>query len=238
MKRSGFTLLEVILASTLTAFVAMVAVAGLRSVSTTRQTVDRAWAAADSLRYTAEKIERDLSSVVRGQGVIFEGQAADSAMELPMSLRMRVYQTDPARRDAVESDLYEVEYTLLHSEEHVLFVRRVCPLVGVEVDREETAGGMLTVLSESIVDFQVRYFDGTEWLDEWVTETELPRLAVITLAAAEETSENPAVTGSQASPRLLTRTIWMHFPGEPALDQALEAGTETVETETATTGVQ
>lgn len=238
MKRGGFTLLEVILASTLTAFVAMVAVAGLRSVSTTRETVDRAWAAADALRYAAEKIERDLASVVRGQGVIFEGQAADSAMELPMSLRMRVYQTDPARPDAVESDLYEVEYTLLHSEEKVLFVRRVCPLVGVEIDREETAGGMLTVLSESIVDFQVQYFDGTEWLDEWVTETELPRLVLITLAAAEEVSENPADSENKPNPRLLTRTIWMHFPGEPGLDQALEAETETVETETAATNAQ
>jgi type II secretion system protein J len=237
VRRGGFTLLEVILASTLTAFVAMVAVAGLRSVSSTRQTVDRAWAAADSLRYAADRIERDLASVVRGQGVIFEGQAADSAMELPMSLRMRVYQNDPARPQAVESDLYEVEYTLLQSEENVLFVRRICPLVGVEIDREETAGGMLTVLSESIVDFQIRYYDGTEWLDEWLTETELPRLVMITLAAAE-TSENPAVTGSQASPRLLTRTIWMHFPGEPALDQAVQIETETTEAEAATTDAQ
>lgn len=237
MKRSGFTLLEVILASTLTAFVAMVAVAGLRSVSSTRQTVDRAWAAADSLRYAADRMERDLASVVRGQGVIFEGQAADSAMELPMSLRMRVYQNDPARPQAIESDLYEVEYTLLQSEENVLFVRRICPLVGVEIDREETAGGMLTVLSESIVDFQIRYYDGTEWLDEWVTETELPRLVMITLAAAE-TSENPAASESQSNPRLLTRTIWMHFPGEPPLDQAVQIETETTEAEAATTDAQ
>jgi type II secretion system protein J len=240
VKRGGFTLLEVILASTLTAFVALVAVAGLRSVSSTRQTVDRAWAAADSLRYAADRIERDLASVVRGQGVIFEGQAADSAMELPMSLRMRVYQTDPARPQAVESDLYEVEYTLLQSAETTLFVRRICPLVGVEVDREETAGGMLTVLSESIVDFQVRYYDGTQWLEEWVTETELPRLVMITLAAAEETSENPTAAGGRSGPRLLTRTIWMHFPGEPTLDQAVETETQTgtTETEATTTNAQ
>lgn len=228
MKSSGFTLLEVILASTLTAFVAMVAVAGLRSVSATRQTVDRAWAAADSLRYAAERIERDLASVVRGQGAIFEGQAADSAMGLPMSLRMRVYQTDPARPQAIESDLYEVEYTLLRSEDNILFIRRICPLVGVEVDPEETAGGILTVLSESIVDFQVRYFNGTEWLEEWERYTELPRLVLVTLAAAEK-SEDSTAAASQSAPRLLTRTIWMHFPGEPTLDQTVQ--TETVTTE-------
>lgn len=226
MRRGGFTLLEVILAATMTAFVALVAVAGLRAVTTTRETVDQASAAADALRYVTEKIERDLASVVRGQGVLFEGMAEDTALELPLSLRMHVYQTDPARRDGIESDLYEVEYALLRSDEKAFFVRRVCPIVGVETDRQETDGGILTVLSESIVDFQIQYYDGAEWLDEWVDYTVLPQLVVIHLASAD-ISELSADSAEAADRRVLQRSIWMHFPGEPKLGQTSEETAQT-----------
>lgn len=205
------------LAATLTAFVALVGVAGLRAITVTRRTVDQASSAADALRYVTEKIQRDLASVARGQAVLFEGIAEDTALELPLSLRMHVVQTDPARPDGIESDLYEVEYALLRSEENTYFVRRVCPIVGVETDREETDGGILTVLSESIVDFQVEYYDGTEWLAEWVDTTQLPQLVVIHLAASD-LSERPADSAADDR-RILKRSIWMYFPGEPKLGQ-------------------
>jgi type II secretion system protein J len=231
MKNRGFTLLEVILAATLTAFVALVAIAGLRSVSMTRTTISQASDAADSLRYAAEILERDLASVVRGQGVIFEGIAADSAIGMPPSLRMRLYQTEPARPQSPESDLYEVEYSLLQSEDKMLFVRRVCPLVGVEVDREETSGGILTVLSESIIDFQAQYYDNGQWLDNWLTETELPQLVLVTLAASDTSDIQNTSETDRRKPRILQRTIWMHFPGQPHLGQTLSDVSETTETE-------
>ena len=234
MRRNGFTLLEVILASTLTAFVAMVAVAGVRTVSRTREIINHASEASDALRYAAGKIDRDLSSVVRGSGAIFEGIAPDPSINLPASLRMRVYQTDPARRGGIESDLYEVEYALLHSDDRTFLVRRVCPIVGMETDPEETDGGMMTVLSESIMDFQIQYFDGTEWTDSWSDYTTLPQLVVISLAAAD-LADASAQNDAGKNPRILHRTIWMHFPGEPTLDQASVSQPQT-STDTETTG--
>ena len=225
MRHRGFTLLEVILAATMTAFVAMVAVAGLRAVTTTRKTVDEASAAADALRYVTEKIRRDLASVARDQ-ILFEGMAEDTAIELPLSLRMHVMQTDPARRDGIESDRYEVEYALLRSDEKTFFVRRICPIVGAETDREETDGGILMVLSESIVDFQIEYFDGTEWLDEWINYTQLPQLVVIYLAAAD-LKERPGDSLNTADPRILRRSVWMFFPGQTKLGQASDQTTQT-----------
>jgi type II secretion system protein J len=234
MKTRGFTLLEVLLAAVLTAFVALVAVAGLRSVTMTRTTVDQASEAADSLRYAAQILERDLASVVRSQNIIFEGIAAEPDLGMPPSLRMRVYQTDPVRPNAPESDLCEVEYSLLQSEDKTLFVRRICPLVGVEVDREETSGGILTVLSESIIDFQAQYYDGTQWLDSWLTETELPQLVLINLLAADTSQiQNDTLQPAAQQPRVLHKTIWMFFPGQPHLGQALS---DAEQTETAVSG--
>ncbi|HOQ05838.1 MAG TPA: prepilin-type N-terminal cleavage/methylation domain-containing protein [Anaerohalosphaeraceae bacterium] len=236
MKTRGFTLLEVLLAAVLTAFVALVAVAGLRSVSMTRTTIDQASEAADALRYAAEILERDLASVAR-DSVIFEAIAADPAIGMPPSLRMRIYQTDPARPNSPESDLYEVEYSLLQSEDKTLFVRRICPLVGVEVDREETSGGILTVLSESIIDFQAQYFDGSQWLDYWLTETELPQLVLINLLAADTSQmQNTSQPSSGKAPKVLQRTIWMFFPGQPHLGQNTSTTTATTQTDTAASG--
>ncbi len=222
-------MLEVILAAVLTAFVAMVAVAGLRSISMTRTTISQASEAADSLRCAAEILERDLASVVCNQGIIFEGIAADWSIGMPPSLRMRVYQVDsPARPNAPESDLYEVEYSLLQSEDKRLFVRRICPLVGVEEDRTETSGGVLTVLSESIVDFQMQYFDGSQWLDYWLTETELPQLVLITLLATNTSEfENTGQLPTGQRSRILQKTIWMHFPGQPHIGQNVSASSQT-----------
>lgn len=227
MKTRGFTLLEVLLAAVLTTFVALVAVAGLRSVSMTRTTVEQASEAADSLRYAVEILERDLASVVCRQGIIFEGIASDSAIGMPPSLRMRVYQTDPARPNSPESDLYEIEYSLLQSEDRTLFVRRICPLVGVETDGEETSGGILTVLSESILDFQAQYYDGSQWLDNWLTETELPQMVLINLLAADP-SQLPIDSQPTAAkkPRVLQKTLWMFFPGQPHLGQNTSTTTE------------
>ncbi|HOK67048.1 MAG TPA: prepilin-type N-terminal cleavage/methylation domain-containing protein [Anaerohalosphaeraceae bacterium] len=236
MKTRGFTLLEVLLAAVLTAFVALVAVAGLRSVSMTRTTIDQASEAADALRYAAEILERDLASIARNS-VIFEAIAADPAIGMPPSLRMRIYQTDPARPNSPESDLYEVEYSLLQSEDKTLFVRRICPLVGVEVDREETSGGILTVLSESILDFQAQYFDGSQWLDYWLTETELPQLVLINLLAADTSQLQKNSSTSAKQPRVLQKTIWMFFPGQPHLGQNTSTTTTTTtQTETTVSG--
>ena len=116
----------------------------------------------------------------------------------------------------------------------MFFVRRVCPVVGVETDPDETDGGGMTILSESIVDFQIQYFDGSEWLDEWINDTELPRLVVIHLAAAD-VSDLSADAEENVNRRILQRTVWMHFPGQPKLDQTISTETQTSETQTQST---
>ena len=222
MRNQGFTLLEVILAAAMTAFVAATALAGFRTATDTRKAVRLANEAQDTLRFCAMQIEKDLSSVVRGRECEFEGFAADPELNLPPRLRMHIYSTQKARRSDPESDRYEVEYGLVQNEEEekLLFVRRVCPVLGPE-HPEETAGGILTVLSDSVVTFQVRYFDGSLWYDQWTDTESLPVLTEV-LLAVQSTEATP-----DGESRPFTRTIWVHVAREGSTSQsALDAAEE------------
>lgn len=232
MKRKGFTLLEVLIAATLSTFVALVAVTGFQMITSARKTVDQAAGTADALRYTAGRIERDLASVVRGEGTLFEGLLILDEETAIMRLRMHVHSTDKARTDGIESDRYEVEYMLGYMDELPLLVRRVCPIVGNEYSEEETDGGIMTVLSESIVDFQVRFYDGSEWVEEWFLDDVLPQMVVITLTAADPEfirEQDRSMEELFASGDLLQRTIWMYFPGEGKISKGLLQDTENEE---------
>ena len=64
-------------------------------------------------------------------------------------------------------------------------MRRVCPTVGIDRDSEyyvEAAGGILSVIAENVVDFQLQYNDGYEMVDQWPEEQEfLPEFVEVTL---------------------------------------------------------
>ena len=87
--------------------------------------------------------------------------------------------------DQPESDLYEVEYFLAAGDEGQPWIaRRQCPIVGNEETPEETAGGMMTRLAERLSLFQLRYFDGEQWQQEWPMElAQTPTLIEISLGA-------------------------------------------------------
>lgn len=233
MRNRGFTLLEVILAATMTAFIAAVAAAGFRTAAEGRRIVRGANEVQDALRFCGMRIEQDLAGVVRGSGVLLEGFAADEELGTPTRLRLHTYSTNKARASQPESDLYEVEYGLITNGEtgETFLARRACPMVGVETD-EETTGGILTILSESILAFEVHYFDGTEWLLEWTDTQTLPVLMEVLLVAAPPDEER------QNQNDVFSRSIWMHFPreGEVAEDSMGTAGSVNVSGTTATGG--
>ena len=69
MKRQdGFTLLEVMAASVITAFIAMVAVSGLVSVTSAREQIDEVTVVNDELRFVADNLRRDLAGAARTRG--------------------------------------------------------------------------------------------------------------------------------------------------------------------------
>lgn len=183
---AGFTLVELMAASVITGFIALVAVGGLVSVTSARGSLDEVTETMDELRYAADLMRQDMANVHRNrQEMLFEGMVEEGGAQVMPRLRFRTVGVSKARPAQPEGDVYEVEYLFFEGADgKARLSRRVCPVVGIEIDRQQTAGGILTQLSDRISFFGVRYFNGTEWTTVWPVEQQLlPTLMEISLAS-------------------------------------------------------
>lgn len=190
----GFTLAEVLVASTISTFVALVAVGALKAVGDSAQIVNRTSETTTEVGFAARLLARDLSNLYRdadprNMRLVGASQGSDYS-ETPY-LRFYMVGRAPARIGQPEGDVYEVEYVLMETpgldasgdadEEGgatVLF-RRLWP----NPDRDREPGGILVPIARNIDVFLMRFLDGEQWVSEWPEETNyLPLLIEVTLA--------------------------------------------------------
>jgi type II secretion system protein J len=206
--REGFTLLEVLVASVIGAFISLVAVSTLRAVSAGRVRIDENIIAADELRYAAEIIGNDLANLYRDHDVRnmrLIGLTSEATKPASSNLTIRVVSPIKARYQQTEGHLYDVQYSLLQKDGQSLLTRRKVPVVGIETE-EQIAGGMLTVIAENIMAFDIRYFDKTQWQDDWPEESEqIPDLMEITLVTIEGDPK-------AGKPKTMSRNFLVSFP--------------------------
>jgi len=191
-KRTGFTLVEVLVASTIGVFIALVAVGALRAITASSGMVDRNINAAAEVRFAAQMIARDLENFYKDDnientkfiGTVEDLEGGNYTSYLIFYTLGRV----KARADQPEGDLYEVEYYLMQEGETMSLMRRLWPNPSEELE----PGGILTVIAENIATFNVQYFDGEEWSEEWPEEMQaLPDLVSISIAARQSDRTNP-----------------------------------------------
>ena len=192
-RRTGFTLVEVLVASTIGVFIAMVAVGALRAIIASAEMVDRNINAAAEVRFAANMIARDLQNFYHDddmENTKFIG-TVESLGEGNYTSYLIFYTLGrtKARIDQPEGDLYEVEYYLMQEGETSSLMRRLWPNPSEELE----PGGILTVIAEDIAAFDVQYFDGEEWSDEWPEEMQaLPDLVAISITAKQSDRNNPS----------------------------------------------
>ena len=183
-KIAGFTLVEVLVASTISVFIALVAAGAIRTMTASNDAVDGAINAAAEVRFAAGLLERDLENFYHNDNIqntkfiaTLEQLTGDvSASYLIFYTVSRI----KARADQPEGDVYEVEYYLTQEEDKSMLMRRVWP----NPNKELEPGGMLTVIAEDIETFEVQYFDGEQWVYEWPEDMQtVPQLITVTLTA-------------------------------------------------------
>jgi general secretion pathway protein J len=190
----GFTLAEVLVASTLSAFIALVAVSALKAVTDSAQIVNRTSETADELRFAARMLARDLANFYRDpnpENMKLVGVSQDADTGGPAFLTFYTVARAKARAAQPEGDVYEVEYLVSMRQqdetaalpspaqpEGMLLLRRVWP----NPDKEREPRGVLTPVAENIGIFQVRFFDGKQWGSEWSEEMKsIPEMIEVTL---------------------------------------------------------
>ena len=228
-KRTGFTLVEVLVASTIGVFIAMVSVGALRAIMASAEMVDSNINAAAEVRFAANMISRDLQNLYNDgniENTKFIGTVEPLEQDNYTSYLI-FYTTGrtKARIDQPEGDLYEVEYYLMQEGETSLLMRRLWPNPHEELE----PGGILTIIAEDIAAFEVQYFDGEEWFEEWPEEMQaLPDLVSISIAAKQPNRSNPP-----------TESIIVNLARSEAGDASiLQGGATTAGGETTAGGVE
>lgn len=189
---TGFTLVEVLVASTIGAFIALLAVGTLRAITASSEMIENNISSAAEVRFASDMIASDLVNIYRDKNkdnTKFIGMIEQSQQGNISYLVFYTVNRAKARIDQPEGDVYEVEYYLLKDEDKSLLMRRLWP----NPNKEETEPhGVLTVLAEDIDIFEVRYFDGEEWSYEWPEDMEvLPQLIEVNIVAKPPEKGNP-----------------------------------------------
>jgi general secretion pathway protein J len=210
----GFTLAEVLVASTISGFVAVVAVGALNALAGSAQTVNRTTETTSEIRFAARMMARDLANLYRDpnpQNMKLLGSSEGTALGGPPFLTFYMTARAKARANQPEGDVYEVEYFLgtrqqqtaraeESSQDNTVLFRRLWP----NPDKEREPGGILTPIAENIGIFQVRFWDGKQWTDQWTEEMQsLPECFEVTLATMPPQKGDPIVeTFTVTFPRL------------------------------------
>lgn len=189
--RSGFTLLEVVVALAILALIATLTFSTVASALRTRDLLEADDAVNQSARIALSRIRRDLAlaylttntSAVNTYRTIFVGQNGDPDRAWFASLaHQRLY------RGARESDQAEITYWTEDDPDTrgaLVLLRREAP----RIDQEPERDGVIAPLAYDVTRFEIRYLDprSNEWKDEWDTTgvdqaNRLPRAAQVTLS--------------------------------------------------------
>ena len=204
VRYKGFTLAEVLVASTISGFIAIVAVGTLNAVSNTATTVNRVSEVNAEIRFAARMLARDLANLYRDpnpENVKLIGASQGSETTGPPFLTFYTVGRAKARADQPEGDVYEVEYILGtrqgDEQSHERIGRGVAGALSPlwpNPDKDREPRGILTPIAENIGVFYIRFFDGQEWAGEWTEEMRtLPELIEVTLGTAPPEKGDPVL---------------------------------------------
>lgn len=193
-RHHGFTLVEVLVATTITSFIALVAVGTLQAVSASAQKLDENILDSAEIRFAAAMLQRDLINLYRDEdtdNTQFTAMGGDIEEGANSYLLCYTISRTRARPGQPEGEVYEVEYYVEQQDEQSVLMRRLWPNPDKEIIEP---GGILMAVAEDIAAFQMRFFDGEEWSTEWPEEMQaLPDLVEVSLVSSRTSAGSPAV---------------------------------------------
>lgn len=193
LKKTGFTLVEVMVATTIGTFIALISIGALRAVTAGAQMVEANIETAAEVRFAVKMLRNDLINMYNPgdmEDTKFIAYADESGEVATSYVIFYTVSRTKARAFEPEGEIYEVEYSLMVEKDKSTLMRRFWP----NPDDDREPGGILTVIAEDIEVFQARFFDGTEWSYEWPEEmTSLPLLIEFSIVARQQGSRQPVM---------------------------------------------
>ncbi len=171
----GFTLLELMLTLLIVAIVMMFLGGVVVSTIRAQQTVEELTYSAEIGPSLLASIRRDLEAAILPDSEeeyfkgVDRGSSSDAQDRLDFAAAVMSYGAEDEYSTPVFQSVNEVGYQLLPSRsdpgQNVLY-RREDPWI----DAEPLQGGRLIEMYHRVRSFNVTYYDGEEWVDEWATK--------------------------------------------------------------------
>ncbi len=177
-RHSGFTLVELIVATTLTVMIAGSTLLILRGVSTARRGLDRQMAVQQQARVAIRAITTALRNGCRSGKLETKlvGLAGDPRENPSDRFRLFVVSRRTIRTGKPESDVKEMEFFLRgpRTNSPPGLMRRTDPTRNELPD----GGGVLECVAENVVAMELKYHDGVRWRPDWPEKMRTWPLAV------------------------------------------------------------
>jgi type II secretion system protein J len=193
VRRNAFTLLELLLAVSLTAVV-MAAAGGLMSAGfAARRVVADTAGQSRTLALALDHIGRSLQSALPPHGLLAGEFVGEDAEEHENDVLRFHASIDPFGTEW--SDIVQVEYRLDADSEGTLCLVRTC---WRNLLATRTTEGETQVLCRGVAEFEVGYFDGADWYDAWDSTQRGNTLPIavsllLRLESEEEDTDGPAL---------------------------------------------
>lgn len=221
--RRGMTLIEVLVSVMISTILVTAAygiyVAAANGWSTSRRRMDMHQRARVSLDLIGRCLRA--AAVSEDTAFLFEGENVEAEMEDGVALGDGVlpaqdviaFRTNaplylPGEREAPDQTRLEffLEAPLAAEEDAPLSLAMKID-ANLEEDTAET--GWLMEICEGIEELNFRYFDGTEWVDDWSSSLGVPRVVEVTLVVADMEGHED----SRAFARLCPIAAWRELDG-------------------------
>ena len=218
--RRSFTLVELIVAGVITAFVLATVAASLSNLARARHSSRQRLEAFLRADAALELIRRDVASIIRHDDLFFTRfQLVDGAADteagrvnrdelLVFSNRLRQSRSVEFNGEGTQ---YEVQYRVDESEyEPVLWQRR-----DDFPDEYPRGGGMATPIVDSIIALNIEAYDGFQWRQDWDSDYDgVPNAVRITVTASGEAGEDKVYDAPVATLRTVVAIDRILLPRE------------------------
>lgn len=187
LRQTGFTLIEVLLASIIGSFVIIVAVGSLRAMSGNSTIIQSRIDGQGQLRFVINQLQCDLMNIVKDSdpnSIKFVAAEYQTDISEGYSLTFYAVNRVPARPREPEGDIYEVEYFTSMRNDKPVLMRRLWPYPPYDIELEqEEKSGVVSCIAENILAFNARYYDGEDWYPTWPAEMQgYPELVEVQIA--------------------------------------------------------
>jgi type II secretion system protein J len=221
-RRSGFTLLEMILAIAVTAIVTSALFTTMSGTFKTRRQAEDHLAGREAARSVIQLVRSDLQCVPPAGGRIsgvFIGEDLSGPGNDPADAL--TYITANSKYKSVQdlADLRQVELRLLKTsgeEDYYVLGRMVTGNLLATITPEPE----LQVLARRVVSLDIQYFDGNDWLDQWDSserENALPAAVQLVLVTAPELSQE-IEDDEEREATYITTTQMIRLPAAEAVE--------------------